>query len=233
MKKTLISAILICLAFATPAFSKPPHPPTVDDAVVVYDKCRSTGSKKCIALSDLDNTAAINAEATDRAAADDALTDRVNAEATDRAAADDALTDRVDTNRDNIDSVGDRVNHVNSSHGVFTNAINNNANDIATNRQLTTNNSKKIKRLDLRINDVVDELESIAAQSAAMAGLPQPYGIGNSMLSVGIGHYSGTNALALGFSHRCSEGVVAKFGISSSDNRPHDTLINGSVGFEF
>ena len=65
-----------------------------------------------------------------------------------------------------------------------------------------------------------------------MAGLPQAFTPGKAMISMGVGHYRGESAVALGASSTFGEGDgVVRVG-ASLDTRGY-AGVNGGIGIQF
>ncbi len=86
--------------------------------------------------------------------------------------------------------------------------------------------------LDDRLRRTGREARSGTASALAAAGLPQVLDAGRTMIAGGVGYYRGKGALAIGASHRLSNGsTVFKVGVTY-DSAEH-VGANGGVGFQF
>lgn len=115
---------------------------------------------------------------------------------------------------------------------------------IMQNRAVTERNSRAIAsqsrileehnlRLDSQqrqINENHEEMKRAAAQSAALAGLFQPYSVGKFNATAAVGGYSDKQAVAVGMGYRFSEQAAAKAGTAFSDG---DVSWNVGVNWEF
>ena len=93
--------------------------------------------------------------------------------------------------------------------------------------------SKTISHFDSVTSIMDQELHGVASQAAAMSTLPQPYGVGNSMLSVGVGHYGNAESIAVGFSHRCTEALVVKLNGAYTDDKETSEMLSIGLGYEW
>ena len=188
----------------------------------------------------LANADDIASETANRQADVAANTQMISTEVTARQAADSTLDGRVTGNSADI---GALQNNINGSRGLAEengHRLDENSAAIVQNRSVIANNTDRItgletdvSRLDLSIDSLEEEVAGLGAQGAALSSLPQAYGIGNNMISMGVGHYRGANAAALGYSRRWTEGVVTKFGVAISDGKARNDSFNASVGYEF
>jgi autotransporter adhesin len=77
---------------------------------------------------------------------------------------------------------------------------------------------------DRRVDKLSERTDKIGAISAAFSAVePNPRAVGNSQLSVGIGHYNGTVAVAAGYSYSFNKhpSVNAKAAIATGGNVEH------------
>ncbi|EHJ6107925.1 YadA-like family protein [Escherichia coli] len=116
-------------------------------------------------------------------------------------------------------------------------SVRTNSQDIATNRKAIQSNSRQLQEHNARLNDHQrqirenhEEMKRAAAQSAALAGLFQPYSVGKFNATAALGGYSDKQAVAVGVGYRFSEQTAAKAGIAASDG---DVSYNVGVNFEF
>ncbi|WP_097432249.1 YadA C-terminal domain-containing protein, partial [Escherichia coli] len=103
-------------------------------------------------------------------------------------------------------------------------SVRTNSQDIATNRKAIQSNSRQLQEHNARLNDHQrqirenhEEMKRAAAQSAALAGLFQPYSVGKFNATAALGGYSDKQAVAVGVGYRFSEQTAAKAGIAASD----------------
>ncbi|EJG7546040.1 YadA-like family protein [Escherichia coli] len=116
-------------------------------------------------------------------------------------------------------------------------SVRTNSQDIATNRKAIQSNSRQLQEHNARLNDHQrqirenhEEMKRAAAQSAALAGLFQPYSVGKFNATAALGGYSDKQAVAVGVGYRFNEQTAAKAGIAASDG---DVSYNVGVNFEF
>lgn len=138
------------------------------------------------------------------------------------------------TNLNNTDN--QLLNQLNSLNVLINNHLANPGHTVDTDTDTHANLAnieQSINDINLAIDQLEDEVSGLGAQSAALAGLPQAMTIEKNMLSIGVGHYRGTNAVAFGYSRRCTERFVTKFGIAISDGSANNDSFNASAGYEF
>ncbi|HAX1983138.1 TPA: hypothetical protein JW546_004940, partial [Escherichia coli] len=92
------------------------------------------------------------------------------------------------------------------------------------NSQSIAANSRQLQEHNARLNDHQrqirenhEEMKRAAAQSAALAGLFQPYSVGKFNATAALGGYSDKQAVAVGVGYRFNEQTAAKAGIAASD----------------
>jgi autotransporter adhesin len=74
-----------------------------------------------------------------------------------------------------------------------------------------------INYLSHRISNTDDRLDDVGAMAAAQAHLiPNARVKGNSQISIGIGHYRGSNAVAAGLFHYVNDNVMVNAGVSTT-----------------
>ena len=79
------------------------------------------------------------------------------------------------------------------------------------------------------LNNMVESLESAAVISSALSGIPQSYLPEATTIGVGIGNYSGNNAVAVGVS--TNKGFFSyKLSIGVSSSEP---MVSAGVGYSF
>jgi hypothetical protein len=151
-------------------------------------------------------------EVTDRTNADKALSNRIDTKAdqqdltkevTDRTNADTALGNRIDTKADQKDLTKEVTDRTNA--------------DTALDNRITN----ETQRLDSRIDTLSDRVDKVGALAAAFSALaPMPYDpAGPTQISMGVGTYSGEQAMAIGVYHYVKNDVLlnAGFAISGSE----------------
>jgi len=73
-----------------------------------------------------------------------------------------------------------------------------------------------ITRLETRNADLADRLDNIGAFASAFSALVPNSRAGDTQLAVGVGHYSGANAMAAGLFHYVNDKVLLNTGISTA-----------------
>ncbi|EEQ2429025.1 hypothetical protein GSU67_005008, partial [Escherichia coli] len=108
---------------------------------------------------------------------------------------------------------------------------------VTKNTQTIQNHSRQLQEHNARLNSQQrqirenhEEMKRAAAQSAALAGLFQPYSVGKFNATAALGGYSDKQAVAVGVGYRFNEQTAAKAGIAASDG---DVSYNVGVNFEF
>ncbi|MDZ4887665.1 hypothetical protein GLO35_17340 [Escherichia coli] len=108
---------------------------------------------------------------------------------------------------------------------------------VTKNTQAIQNHSRQLQEHNARLNSQQrqirenhEEMKRAAAQSAALAGLFQPYSVGKFNATAALGGYSDKQAVAVGVGYRFNEQTAAKAGVAASDG---DVSYNVGVNFEF
>lgn len=108
---------------------------------------------------------------------------------------------------------------------------------VTENTQVIQSHSHQLQEHDARLNrqqhqirENHEEMKRAAAQSAALAGLFQPYSVGKFNTTVALGGYSDKQAVAVGVGYRLNEQAAAKAGIAASDG---EVSYNVGMNFEF
>lgn len=108
---------------------------------------------------------------------------------------------------------------------------------VTKNTQSIKNHSRQLQEHNTRLNNQQrqirenhEEMKRAAAQSAALAGLFQPYSVGKFNATAALGGYSDKQAVAVGVGYRFNEQTAAKAGVATSDG---DVSYNVGVNFEF
>jgi hypothetical protein len=82
----------------------------------------------------------------------------------------------------------------------------------------------RISGLDRRVDKLSDRVDKVGAFSAAFSAVaPNPRAVGNSQLSIDVGHYDGSVVVAVGYSYSFNEhfSVNAKAPIATSGKVEH------------
>ena len=91
---------------------------------------------------------------------------------------------------------------------------------------------RQIESLGFNLNDFRNEAQAGIAGAVALASMPQPVGSGQSMFSMGVGHYLGESAFAFGASHASDDGNRV-FRINASLDTNGGVTAGGGIGFGF
>ncbi|MCF0253642.1 MAG: YadA C-terminal domain-containing protein [Duodenibacillus sp.] len=113
--------------------------------------------------------------------------------------------------------------------GLIANAYN----GIDANSQRISQNTQRINMLDRKINKVSDKVKRVGAGAAALASLrPQDLSDDNRYsAAVGIGHYDGKTAVAVGMFAQPLRNLVVGFGAASAGGK--EVMANASVSYRF
>lgn len=90
-----------------------------------------------------------------------------------------------------------------------------------------------MQNINNRIDKMDKKLERGLASNAALAGLMQPYNIKKFNVTVGMGGYRGTTAIAAGAGYRFSDSVAVRAGLATDTQDFSDLTYNMSASFEF
>ena len=90
-----------------------------------------------------------------------------------------------------------------------------------------------MQNINNRIDKMDKKLERGLASNAALAGLMQPYNIKKINVTVGMGGYRGTTAIAAGAGYRFSDSVAVRAGLATDTQDFSDLTYNMSASFEF
>ncbi len=101
---------------------------------------------------------------------------------------------------------------------------------IAANTRTLQEHSARLHDQQRQINENHKEMKRAAAQSAALAGLFQPYSVGKFNATAALGGYSDQQAVAVGVGYRFNANTAAKAGVAFSDGA---ASYNMGVNFEF
>lgn len=100
------------------------------------------------------------------------------------------------------------------------------------NRQLIESNTKEISRLNTKVHRIDKKTRAGIASVAAIAGAPQVFTPGKSMVSVGVSNYRGESGLSAVYSRANDSGhAILKAGLSI--NTQHDVIATGGVGYQW
>lgn len=105
-----------------------------------------------------------------------------------------------------------------------------NSRAIASQARTLQAHERRMNSQQRQINENHEEMKRAAAQSAALAGLFQPYSVGKFNATAAVGGYSDRQAVAVGMGYRFNEQAAAKAGTAFSDG---DVSWNVGVNWEF
>ncbi|MBN2333630.1 MAG: YadA-like family protein [Deltaproteobacteria bacterium] len=103
------------------------------------------------------------------------------------------------------------------------------ANDAATVGQLQGTMTNIDTRID-KLDDRVDDVGSLASAFSAL--VPNTRALGNTQIALGVGHYSGSNALAAGMFHYVSDKIMVNAAVSTTFNN-NGTATRAGITFGF
>lgn len=105
-----------------------------------------------------------------------------------------------------------------------------NSRAIASQARTLQAHERRMNSQQRQINENHEEMKRAAAQSAALAGLFQPYSVGKFNATAAVGGYSDKQAVAVGMGYRFNEQAAAKAGTAFSDG---DVSWSVGVNWEF
>ncbi|WP_261817280.1 YadA C-terminal domain-containing protein [Vibrio gallicus] len=107
------------------------------------------------------------------------------------------------------------------------------------NRALVEQNSEKVAQNSADLKDLRKDFEQMAknvdgayAESAAFAGLVDPYGVGHFTVTTAVGYHGDAQAVAVGVGERFTEHFTAKLG-GAYDTATESMSAYAGVGYEF
>ena len=150
-----------------------------------------------------------------------------------------AINKNTEAIKNNADAIGDvsalkGTNADGSTYTNLTDAVNGNYDRIEQNPTAIVQNSQAINSLGHRVSDLGDEIDSVGAISAALAGLhPLDYdGTGSKFqISAAMGTYDGTQAAAIGGFYHFNRDVMLSLGGATSFEGDKKTAANIGVTF--
>ncbi|HBQ4160394.1 TPA: YadA-like family protein [Escherichia coli] len=89
---------------------------------------------------------------------------------------------------------------------------------IASQARTLQAHERRMNSQQRQINENHEEMKRAAAQSAALAGLFQPYSVGKFNATAVVGGYSDKQAVAVGMGYRFNEQAAAKAGMNRPGN---------------
>ncbi len=126
--------------------------------------------------------------------------------------------------------IQDRKDH----SGIFKKRLDKQAKAITNlNAQLEKTPQFQMATLNQRINQMDKKLERGLASSAALAGLVQPHGVNKINVTMALGMYRSSQALAAGVGYRANEHWTIRGGVATNTQNFQDFSANIGTGFEF
>ena len=111
-----------------------------------------------------------------------------------------------------------------------------NATDAATVRQLQATYSdfqSDFNAVNNRIDELDDRVDDVGSLASAFSALvPNPSASGKTQISLGMGHYNGSSALAAGIFHNLKDSILVNAAISTSFSS-NETAGRAGVTFSF
>ena len=100
-------------------------------------------------------------------------------------------------------------------------------------QQMIGQNASNIQTLNQQINKTYDKVQRVGAGAAALAALrPQDFSPEHPISgAVGLGHYDGKQAIAVGMYYRPTENFTVGFGASAAGN--DDYMMNAGISYRF
>lgn len=132
---------------------------------------------------------------------------------------------QISANTHEIHNLGDNMRSVNQS-------IDQVELDFAANAKNIASNKAAISGLQQDFTNMKGYINGAYAESAAFAGLVNPYGVGKFAISASIGHHEDQEAVAIGIGERFNENVTAKLG-GAYDTASESVSVYAGIGFEF
>ena len=131
---------------------------------------------------------------------------------------------------DGLVALSGRTDRIDAAVGSVDRRVTKNTQAIQSNTRQLQEHNARLNSQQRQIRENHEEMKRAAAQSAALAGLFQPYSVGKFNATAAVGGYSDQQALAVGVGYRFNEQTAAKAGVAFSDG---DASWNVGVNFEF
>lgn len=131
---------------------------------------------------------------------------------------------------DGLVALSGRTDRIDAAVGSVDRRVTKNTQAIQSNTRQLQEHNARLNSQQRQIRENHEEMKRAAAQSAALAGLFQPYSVGKFNATAALGGYSDKQAVAVGVGYRFNEQTAAKAGIAASDG---DVSYNMGVNFEF
>ncbi|HHZ0307941.1 TPA: YadA-like family protein [Escherichia coli] len=131
---------------------------------------------------------------------------------------------------DGLVALSGRTDRIDAAVGSVDRRVTKNTQAIQSNTRQLQEHNARLNSQQRQIRENHEEMKRAAAQSAALAGLFQPYSVGKFNATAALGGYSDKQAIAVGVGYRFNEQTAAKAGVAFSDG---DASWNVGVNFEF
>ncbi|HCT1785541.1 TPA: YadA-like family protein [Escherichia coli] len=131
---------------------------------------------------------------------------------------------------DGLVALSGRTDRIDYAVGSVDRRVTKNTQAIQSNTRQLQEHNARLNSQQRQIRENHEEMKRAAAQSAALAGLFQPYSVGKFNATAALGGYSDKQAVAVGVGYRFNEQTAAKAGVAFSDG---DASWNVGVNFEF
>ncbi|MEF1173311.1 YadA C-terminal domain-containing protein, partial [Vibrio sinaloensis] len=104
--------------------------------------------------------------------------------------------------------------------------------DVATNSAAIAKNRNDIYELRQDMENMAKNIDGAYAESAAFAGLVDPYGVGNIAVTAALGYHGDAEAIAVGIGDRFNEHLTGKLG-GAYDTATESMSAYVGIGYEF
>ncbi|MCP1694947.1 hypothetical protein J2T26_004857 [Citrobacter farmeri] len=131
---------------------------------------------------------------------------------------------------DGLVALSGRTDRIDAAVGGIDTRVTKNTQAIQSNSRQLQEHNARLNSQQNQIRENHEEMKRAAAQSAALAGLFQPYSVGKFNATAALGGYSDKQAVAVGVGYRFNEQTAAKAAVAASDG---DVSYNVGVNFEF
>ncbi|NJB32085.1 hypothetical protein HCZ63_25220, partial [Escherichia coli] len=118
---------------------------------------------------------------------------------------------------DGLVALSGRTDRIDYAVGSVDRRVTKNTQAIQSNTRQLQEHNARLNSQQRQIRENHEEMKRAAAQSAALAGLFQPYSVGKFNATAALGGYSDKQAVAVGVGYRFNEQTAAKAGIAASD----------------
>ncbi|EEC8403611.1 YadA-like family protein, partial [Escherichia coli] len=118
---------------------------------------------------------------------------------------------------DGLVALSGRTDRIDAAVGSVDRRVTKNTQAIQSNTRQLQEHNARLNSQQRQIRENHEEMKRAAAQSAALAGLFQPYSVGKFNATAALGGYSDKQAIAVGVGYRFNEQTAAKAGIAASD----------------